>query len=583
MKDFFKTTFACVLGVLIALGVMMFLSLFVLIGMASLSEPSYMVKPNTILHLKLQGELLERSKENPFRMFLSDYEVPTTGLDEILTAIDVAKADKNIIGIFLESNTLSAGTASLNEIRNKLEDFKSSGKFITAYADNYQQDQYYLATVADQVFMNPSGILNLHGLASTHIFFKNALDKLGIEMQVFRVGTFKSAVEPFIATQMSEANRKQTEVYLNSIWNNLITAISQSRQLTPEQINEYADRDMAFEKPEESVSLNLVDGLMYRSQVEALLMSYAGVTRTKDLNLASVANIASLKKKQPNAKQKIAVVYAVGEIDGMNPSEGINSRKLVKNLNDIQADSTVKAVVLRVNSPGGSAFGSEQIWKAVEDLKQVKPVAVSMGDYAASGGYYISCNANRIFADPTTLTGSIGIFGMIPDASDLLNKKIGLTFDEVRTNRYGNFPTIIQPMNEDEKAMLQAYVERGYGLFTKRCAEGRNMPLDSILHIAGGRVWTGSNALEIGLVDELGDLNTAINWIAGTADLSKYEIMEYPRKKTFYEELLSQMGGSISLRMAQSILGQDFETYQILKYIRNFDPLQARTENIRIR
>lgn len=584
MKQFFKTTFACILGVFIAGGILMFLSFFALIGMASMSEQTYTLKPKTILHIKLEGELVERAKENPWESILSDYQTNTMGLDEILAAIDVAKTDDKIIGIYLDASGMgfNAGTASLDEIRTRLNDFKTSGKFIISYGDQFSQGQYYLASVADKVIMNPYGMFDLHGLTSNHVFFKNVLEKLGIDVQVFRVGTFKSAVEPFIATQMSEANREQTSVYLNSIWRHLVSNIGQSRNLSAEQINQYADQMLALQEPVKTTEYHLIDSLMYRSQVENMLIGKADVKTIKDLNLATVKDIAPLKKAKTGAKQTIAVVYAVGEIDNGN-GDGIDTKKLVKELNAIKADSTVKAVVMRVNSPGGSAYGSEQVWKAVEELKQVKPIAISMGDYAASGGYYISCNANRIFAHATTITGSIGIFGMIPSAENLMTKKIGFTFDEVKTNKYGNFPSFTKTMSADEASMMQAYVERGYALFTNRCADGRKINIDELRKIAEGRVWTGQNALELKLVDEIGDLNQAIEWVAGAAKLTDYNLVDYPRKKTFIEELFEQINSTAAVQMAGMLLGDEYKTFQLIKNIKQIDPIQARMETIEIR
>ena len=493
MKSFFKTTFACVLGVFIA-GILLFwLFIGSVISLATFSTtPSYTSKENTILILKLEGELTERAKDDPLNILNSGEYIPKAGLDEILKAIQIAKWDNNITGIYLDISNFTGGYASIEEIRNALSDFKKSGKFIVAYADMYTQREYYLATAADWVFMNTIGMLDFRGLSTTPTFYKNTLDKIGVEMQVFRVGTYKSAVEPYITTQMSEANRKQTASYLNSIWETIISDIAEERQIEKHILNDYADSLVSLQEPQWVQKTKLVDSLLYRPEVESFLTQLCGVENINDINWASPTDIVSTAKKI-KSKDRIAIVYAVGSIDGIS-SNGIISDKLVRTLKEVQDDESVKGVVLRVNSPGGSAFGSEQIWHAVEQLKQTKPVAVSMGDYAASGGYYLSCGANRIFANPATLTGSIGIFGLVPNAQKLLSEKIGLSFDEVKTNKYGAFPTIERPMTNDEKQKMQTYINRGYDLFIKRCAQGRKMSVDQIKNIAEGRVWSGKDA-----------------------------------------------------------------------------------------
>lgn len=581
MKNFFKTTFACVLGVFIA-GILLFwLFISSIIGLASFSTtPSYTPKENTILRLKLEGLLTERAKDDPLNILNSDEYTPKTGLDEILKAIRIAKWDNHVTGIYLDISNFLSGYASVEEIRNALTDFKKSGKFVIAYADMYTQKEYYLATTANRLFMNTVGMLDFRGLSANPIFYKNTLDKIGVEMQVFRVGTYKSAVEPYLTTQMSEANRKQTESYLQSIWGTILSDIATDRQIEKTSLNIYADSLVSLQEPKWVQEAGLIDSLLYRPEAESFLMQLCSVGSIDEINWASPGDIVSMVKGG-KAKDRIAVVYAVGDIDGMS-SGGIKSDKLVRTLREVQNDKSVKGVVLRVNSPGGSAFGSEQIWNAVEQLKQVKPVAVSMGDYAASGGYYLSCGANRIFANPATLTGSIGIFGLVPNAQELLTEKIGLSFDEVKTNRYGSFPSIERPMTAGEKQKMQTYINRGYALFLNRCAQGRKMTVAQIAKIAEGRVWSGIEAEKIGLVDELGDMQKATEWIAEKCNLTDYDIIEYPKKKSFYEELISELRGGISESLSRLFLGEEYRYHKILEQIKQLDPVQAQMENIEI-
>lgn len=581
MKNFFKMTFACVLGVFIA-GILLFwLFISSIIGLATFSTTStYSPQANTVLQIKLEGILSERAKDNPLNLISSDEYPHNIGLDEILKSIRIAKDDSHVIGIYLDISNLMSGYASIEEIRNALSDFKKSGKFVIAYADMYSQKEYYLATVSDSLLMNTVGMLDFRGLSANPVFYKNTLDKLGVEMQVFRVGSYKSAVEPYLTTQMSEANRKQTESYLQSIWGTVLTDISKERNIEKPMLNAYADSLPAMQEPEWVKESGFVDSLLYRPQAEALLAQLCGAVNMSDINLASPSDILSTVK-EGKSKDRIAIVYAVGAIDGV-PSDGIRSDKLVKTLYEVQNDETVKGVVLRVNSPGGSAFGSEQIWHAVEQLKQVKPVAVSMGDYAASGGYYLSCGATRIFANPATLTGSIGIFGMVPNAQELLTQKIGLSFDEVKTNKYGGFPSIERPMTPGEKQKMQTYINRGYALFVKRCAEGRKTTIAKIEQISEGRVWSGKEALKIGLVDELGDMQKATEWIAKKCNLAQYEVTEYPKKKFFYEELINELRGGISETFSRLFLGDDYRYYKALKQIHKFDPVRAHMEEIEL-
>lgn len=580
MKKFFITTFACVLGVLIAGLLFTMLSVAALTGMVATTETEYTAKPNTILKLDL-GVVSERSQEDYMGLLLGSQQ-KTDGLDNILKAIETAKQNKNIAGIYIDANGMAMGIATLDRIHRALEDFKESGKFVYAYADNYSQREYLLSAAADSVILNPVGAIDFRGLAGQVTFMKGLYDKLGIEMQVLKVGTYKSAVEPYTNTRMSEANREQTMAYMTPIWNHLLEKLSQDRNLSVEHLNNLADTLLITVDAQELVTKGLVDTLMYRPQMEQFLKSKVGIDPDDDLTFASVSDVASIKRASNKAKDKIAIVYAEGTID-MGESNGINTAELVKDLMKIERDEHIKAVVLRVNSPGGSAYGSEQVWAAIEAIKAAgKSVAVSMGDVAASGGYYISCNADRIFANPATLTGSIGIYGIIPNLEGLLTGKLGITFDGVQTNKYGNFGSAGRPMTPDERRQMQNYIERGYELFTSRCAEGRNMSIDAIKKIAEGRVWDGTTALEIGLVDELGDLDAAIEWVAQEAGLEKYNTVTYPKLKTAMEQLRDDFDLNIKSRIAASYLGENYKYFETLQQIQNIDPIQYRMEDIEL-
>lgn len=578
MKTFLKTALACAFGVIIAILVLIKLTMIILTGMAYLSNrTTYAPQPHSVFMLQLDGDLTERSRDDLYNLLLGR-ETSVLGLDDILFSIKEAKNNSNIDGIHLILNGLSAGYASLSELRNELADFKKRGKFITCYADNFRQGEYFLGSIADQIFLNPMGRIDLSGIASEHIFYKDVLDKLGIGIQVFRVGTFKSAVEPFINTQMSEANREQTRQYISSVWNSVLTGISETRNIPVERLNEYADSLFIFQPACKSVGTKLVDQLVYQPQVDNILKDLTFTASNKDLNIVTLSDMVTAKDSKSQNKDKIAVVYAIGAIDGLDNEDGIDSKRVVALLNDIENDTDIKGVVLRINSPGGSLFGSEQIWAAIERLKTKKTVAASMSDYAASGGYYIACNANRIFAQPTTITGSIGIFGMIPEAENLLTKKLGFSFDEVKTNKYGNFPSLHKKMSEGEKRFFQKEIENGYKQFIDRCSEGRKMSASSVEKIAEGRVWTGTDAQELGLVDELGGLSAAISWVASETGLARYETVEYPKKKSFIEEITSNMGGNIKARLIHAWAGETAKQLEIVKQIKDIYPVQARVE-----
>lgn len=580
MKDFLKFTLATVTGIIVSSVVLFFISILVVFSMVSSSESETQVRKNSVMMLELNGTLAERSQENPLDFLMGD-DYKTYGLDDILAAIKKAKEHEDIKGIYIQATSLGTGFASLEEIRSALQDFKESGKFIVAYSDAYTQGLYYLSSVADKVLLNPQGMLEWRGLAASPVFFKDLLEKIGVKMQVFKVGTYKSAVEPFIATEMSPANREQVNAYLTSIWGRITGDVAQSRKLSVEELNKAADRMLMFHPAEESVKSGLVDTLIYKNDVRDYLKNLIGIDKDDRMPVLGLQDMINVKKNVPRDKSGnvIAVYYAYGEIDGSSSSsadEGINSEKVIKDLRKLKDDEDVKAVVLRVNSPGGSAYGSEQLWHAVSQLKKEKPVIVSMGDYAASGGYYISCNADTIVAEPTTLTGSIGIFGMMPDAQGL-TEKIGVHFDVVKTNPYADFGTITRPMNDDEKGLLQMHVNHGYELFLTRCSDGRGIGMEELDKIAQGRVWTGSTAKELGLVDVLGGLDKALEIAIDKAGVDAYTVMSYPKKESFFESLMSTNPGNyIKARVLNGKMGDVYRQFGIIENFDKIDRIQAR-------
>lgn len=581
MKDFLKFTLATITGIIVSGVVLFFVSILVFFSMVSSSESETQVHKNSIMMLDLNGALVERSQDNPFDFLLGD-EYSTYGMDDILSSIKKAKENDDIKGIYIQATSLGTGFASLEEIRNALKDFKESGKFIIAYGDTYTQGLYYLSSVADKVLLNPQGMIEWRGLASTPMFFKDLLAKIGVEMQVFKVGTYKSAVEPFISTEMSPANREQVNVYLSSIWGQITSDVAESRKVSVDSLNAIADRMMMFHPATETVKCGLADTLIYKNDVRNYLKAMIGIDKDDRMHILGLKDMVNVKKNVPKDKSGniIAVYYAYGEIDGTSSSstgeEGINSKKVIKDLRKLQEDEDVKAVVLRVNSPGGSAFGSEQIWYAVSELKKEKPVIVSMGDYAASGGYYISCNADTIVAEPTTLTGSIGIFGMFPNAKGL-TEKIGLNFDVVKTNQYSDFGMLTRPMTDGEKNLVQMYVNQGYDLFLTRCSDGRGISKEELDKIAQGRVWTGSTAKELGLVDELGGLDKAVEIAIAKAGVDAYTVMNYPAKESFFESLMNTNPGNyIKARMMKGTIGEVYQQFSALENFEKADRIQAR-------
>lgn len=539
MKDFFKFTLASMLGTLCLCVFMGLMSFVMLLTMALASEGRPSVKDGSVLRIQLSGQINERSKSNPFAEFLGNDALASQGLDELKTAIRVAKDNDRVKGIYIEGGAFSADFATLEELRKSLVDFKKSGKFILSYADTYTQGSYYLASTADRVLLNPQGMLDWHGIASQPIFFTDLMKKVGVKMQVFKVGTFKSAVEPFILTGMSDANRQQVQSFVGDIWQGVCRDVAASRKLTVDSLNAYADRYAVLAPSTSYVQMHLVDSLSYIDGVRDKLRQLA---QTEKVNFVSVSDMAKLDK--PNkSSDKVAVYYAEGDIvDQMaktSQQSQIVGQTVVDDLDRLANDDKVKAVVLRINSGGGSAYASEQMWRAVQLLKKKKPVVVSMSGMAASGGYYMSCGADYIVAEPTTLTGSIGIFGMIPDASELLTEKLGLHFDVVKTNAASDFGAMGRGFNPQEAEAMQAYVNNGYRLFLQRVAAGRKMKPGDVDKIAQGRVWTGRQALQIRLVDKLGTLEDAIAEAARRAKVKDYSVTHSPAPSNWYDQFLA--------------------------------------------
>lgn len=583
MKQFFKYVLATIVGIFCTGFLLSVISLLMLAIVAIAGSGTPSVKDGTILRISLNGSINERAKDNPFSELLGNDIAQSQGLDDIIKAIKVAKTNNAISGIYLEGGALIADYASVQELRKALIDFKQSKKFIVAYGDNYEQGAYYVASAADKVILNPSGMLAWHGIASQPIFFTDLLKKVGVKMQVFKVGTYKSAVEPFILTSMSDANREQVTAFIGDIWKNVCSDVAASRHLPADSLNAYADRYMTFTEPQNYVKAQLVDTLSYADGVRTLLRN---LSQQDKVNFVSPADLAQLYKPQ-SGDGSIAVYYAQGDIVDQVTSSSITSNesyivgsKVVEDLDRLANNDDIKAVVLRINSGGGSAYASEQMWRAIQLLKKKKPVIVSMSGMAASGGYYMSCGADYIVAEPTTLTGSIGIFGMIPDVSGLMTEKLGLHFDVVKTNKSSDFGTMGRGFNAYEAMAMQQYVNRGYRLFISRVAAGRHMTPEQVDHIGQGRVWTGNQALKIKLVDKLGTLDDAIAVAAQRAKLKSYTVVDTPNKESWMDQLMSStIKRDYMEEKLQTALGEYYAPLRFVSTLNGMKPqncLQAR-------
>lgn len=583
MKDFFKNVLATAVGVLLVGFITGFFMVVSLVGMALSQSETAPVADNSVLVLRLTGSLSERANDDVLASLFGD-RIPKLGLATMTEAIRQAKESDKVKGIYIEAGAFAPDSyASLAAIRRELEEFRKAGKWIVAYGDSYTQGAYYLASVADKIYLNPQGQVDWHGLGSEPVFVKDLLAKLNVRMQVAKVGTYKSATEMFTGEKMSDADRQQTTAYLTGIWQNVVSAVGKSRSLTAQQLNAYADSLVSLAAPQDYVRMRMVDGLLYTDQVRQAVKKKLGLSPDDEIPQVSMSDLLAAGPEDKKGDE-IAIYYAVGDIvDGVvaMPSREsvIDAQKVCADLQDLAKDKDVKAVVLRVNSPGGSAYASEQIWHQVMELKKVKPVVVSMGSYAASGGYYISCPANWIVAEPNTLTGSIGIFGMFPDVSGLLREKLGLKFDEVKTNKYALFGTRSRPFTADELSHLESYIDRGYKLFRQRVADGRRLKVDQVEQVAQGHVWLGQDALRIGLVDQLGGVEVALRKAAQLAKLTQWHSAAYPALPDYLSQLLDLPGAArgnyLDEQMRQS-LGAYYEPFALIRDLQAQNPLQAR-------
>ena len=584
MKDFIKNVGATIVGIFLFGIIIGIFGVMSLVGMVASGQATKNVKENSVLVLKLQGDLQEQAQDDVLGQ-LTGNTFNSLGMDAISSAIKKAKANKDIKGIYLETGILGADVAQLQELRDQLVDFKKSGKWIVAYSDNYTQGCYYLATAADKVYINPEGSINWHGIGSQPMFVKDLLAKFGVKMQVIKVGKYKSATEMFTEEKMSDANREQTQRYIQSLWDNMCKDVSKSRNISVAKLNDLADNGVFVANGKMLLAEKMVDGVKYADEMKAEVKKLLKLDADKKISQLSIADMANVKEEGNDGDDEIAVYYAYGDIVD-SPAAGSlfsNSHAIVgndvcKDLEELANDDDVKAVVIRINSGGGSAYASEQMWHQIDLLKKKKPVVISMGGMAASGGYYMSCNADYIFAEPTTLTGSIGIFGVIPNFSDLATNKLGLKFDEVKTNRNALFGSQARMMNEEEVTFLQGAITRGYHLFRQRVADGRKMSVDQVEQIAQGHVFTGEDALKIKLVDELGGLDKAVAKAAALAKTKSYYTQGYPAPLDFFDQLLQEStdNGSYLDGKLKTSLGTLYEPMKMVNNITTMDRIQAR-------
>lgn len=582
---FSKVVLAAFLGTLIAMLITFFVKVGVvssmISGMSKDTETSTVVKPNSVLYMKLNYEIQDRTVDNPFGSisFSSKEMLESTGLNEILRNIEYAKTDPNIKGIYMELSSIPTSTATLQELRDKLIEFKESGKFIACYGETYSQSAYYMASIADHIWLNPEGVIDFHGMASQIMFYKHLFEKLEVEMQIVRGpnNRFKSAVEPYFLDKMSEANREQMDKLLSTVWGQILVAISESRNISVEQLNQIADNLELMTDAKVALNYGLVDQLYYKDQVLAELKTMTG--SSDKINAINNENYAKSYKIKNPSKNEVAIIYASGQIyDGKGSEENIYSENLSKTIRKAREDKNVKAIVLRVNSPGGSALASAIIGRELDLTKEVKPIIVSMGNYAASGGYWISAKANYIFADPTTLTGSIGVFGTFPNLQGLLNNKIGLNFDVAKTNENADFGTVTQPLTPFQYAKLQENVVKTYDDFTRRVAEGRGLRQTYVDSIGQGRVWAGADAIGIGLVDQLGDMEDAIAFAAGKAGLGNdYKVTELPKEKDFFTRIMESFNSNNDLDAAlRQKMGVYYHYFEGIENLQKNTGIQAR-------
>jgi len=595
IKRFFISMLGSMAAIWLSAGLLVLLFIFMIVGaVASTSKGNSApveVKRGSVLVLTLDRTIDERPVAPKFADIINGSDNMSAGLNEIVGAIWRAAADDRIKGLVLDCEGSLAGMATRQAIAEAIVGFKASGKWVVSYADSYTQGDYYIASAADSLWVNPQGMVDVHGLGATVMFYTGLLEKLGVEMQVLRVGTFKSAVEPYMLKEMSPASRQQMEEYVDAMWSVLRKGIASNRNVAEAVVDEWADSLLMTVGQQALVERGVVDALKYRHEAESAIAALCGEEDIDDVNSVSVTEYCSainvldpswIEGVKRSSSHEIAVLYAVGEIVDRG-SGGIVGEDMVDEILDLADDDDVAGLVLRVNSPGGSAFASEQIWEAIEQFKSRtgKPVFVSMGDYAASGGYYISCGADRIYAQPTTLTGSIGIFGMVPCIKGFLNDKLGITTSVVASGANGAFPSVSEPMTPAQRAKMQAYVARGYETFVGRCAAGRNLSVDSVKSIAEGRVWAGTAARQLGLVDELGSLTDAVNGMVEYLELDSYDVVEYPRVDLKWWEELMTLELAVQERSARSLLGDEmFELYRSVDRIRDMEQIQCRMEPV---
>lgn len=582
MKNFFKQVLATVVGLIAFGAIVTFMGIISIVGMIASGDSTPEVRNNSVMVLNLSGVIDEQGQED-FLGTLTGNTMSNLGLDNMLSAIKKAKDNDKIKGIYIEAGILQAGYATMQEIRNALLDFKKKGKWIVAYGDTYTQGTYYIASAADKVYLNPKGMIDWHGLGAQPQFYKDLMAKFGVRYQVVKVGTYKSFTETYTEDKMSDANRTQVSAYINGTWNNICKAVSESRKISTDSLNAYADRLITFEPAENILKYKMVDGLIYADQVKDEIKKMLKIGKDKKIKQIGLSEMANIKDKKAKGDE-IAVYYAYGSIvqsgaaSVLSQEHSIVGPEVCKDLEDLMNDDDVKAVVVRINSGGGDAYASEQLWHQMVELKKKKPVVVSMGDYAASGAYYMSCPANWIVAQPNTLTGSIGIFAAIPDMSGLITQKLGVKFDEVKTNRNSTFGNVMaRPFNDEELSYLQAYVNRGYQLFRQRVADGRRQKTADIEKVAQGRVWLGSDALKIKLVDELGGLNQAVAKAASLAKLKEYHTKNYPAVPSWTEQLMASAGRNNYLdEQLRLTLGDLYEPFVMLRSMNEREVLQAR-------
>ena len=590
MKDFIKHTLATVVGIFIFGIITCILMLMSIVGMMASSSQTTTIDDNSVLVIKLKGEILDHSNEdaNPLALLIAD-EVGTQGLDDLVEAIKRAKQNDEIKGIYIEAGQISADPATVTALRDALKDFKTSKKFIVAYADQYSQGSYYISSVADKVWINPQGMLALHGMASQKQYMRDFLAKIGIKMQVVKVGQYKSATETYTEDHMSDANREQVTAYVTGIWNHMLKDIAESRKLSVDSLNAYADRVMDLASTETLKKNKLIDGTLYTDQIKGEVKKLLKIDDDDDISQVSVMQMLQAKSESSSSDNQIAIYFCEGSIVqepiqgyAMGGSSTIVGNTVCKDLEKLAKDEDVKAVVIRINSGGGDAYASEQMWHQIVELKKVKPVVISMGGMAASGGYYMSCGATWIVAEPTTLTGSIGIFGTFPDISNLMTQKLGFKYDEVKTNKNSTMSIYAQarPFSGEELTLLQGYIDRGYALFRKRVADGRHLKVEEVEKIAQGHVWLGKDAIGIKLVDQLGSLKDAIDMAAKFAKIEgdDYYKSIYPAKSDWTENILQKATGGGNYLDAQfkDVLGEYYEPFMLMKTIRQQSPVQAR-------